>query len=65
MHDERDRRRVFIWLTDEGRARAAAHPRVLADEELASALARMRPDARVQLVEGLRALLAAGEEIPR
>src|SRR5262249_7259901 len=32
MHDERDRRRVFIWLTDEGRTRAAAHPRVLADE---------------------------------
>jgi DNA-binding MarR family transcriptional regulator len=65
MHDERDRRRVFIWLTEEGRARAAAYPRVLADEELANALAHMRPDARVQLVEGLRALLAAGEEIPR
>src|SRR5262245_11400202 len=32
MPDDRDRRRVFIWLTNEGRARAAAHPRVLADE---------------------------------
>lgn len=65
IHDERDRRRVFIWLTDAGRERALAHPRVLEDELLAQALARMRPQDRLHLVEGLRALLAAEEEIPR
>ncbi|HEV8194938.1 MAG TPA: MarR family transcriptional regulator [Ktedonobacterales bacterium] len=65
IHDERDRRRVFIWLTDAGRERALAHPRVLEDELLVQALARMRPQDRLHLVEGLRALLAAEEEIPR
>jgi DNA-binding MarR family transcriptional regulator len=65
MHDERDRRRVFIWLTDAGRERAMAHPRVLEDELLVQALAHMRPQDRVHLIEGLRALLAAEEEIPR
>ena len=65
MPDERDRRRVFIWLTDAGRTCATSHPRVLADEALIHALAHMRAEDRVKLVEGLRALLAAGEEIPR
>src|SRR5262249_48166899 len=58
MHDERDRRRIFLWLTEAGRVRAAAHPRVLEDEALAQALARMHPHDREKLVEGLRALLA-------
>lgn len=65
IHDERDRRRVFIWLTDAGRERAQAHPRVLEDALLVQALARMRPEDRLSLVKGLRALLAAEEEIPR
>jgi DNA-binding MarR family transcriptional regulator len=60
MHDERDRRRVFIWLTDVGRERASAHPRVLEDELLAQSLARMTPEERAALLTGLRALLAAG-----
>jgi DNA-binding MarR family transcriptional regulator len=64
LHDERDRRRVFVWLTEAGRARALAHPRVLEDELLAKALARMRRGDRVKLVEGLRALLKAEEEMP-
>ncbi len=63
MRDERDKRRVFIWLTDEGRARAVAHPQVLRDDLLARALARMAPDARAQLVQGLHALLHAAEEL--
>jgi DNA-binding MarR family transcriptional regulator len=62
MHDERDRRRVFIWVTEAGQARAAAHARVLEDEALARALARMRADDRIKLLEGLRALLQAEEE---
>lgn len=62
MDDERDRRRVFVWLTDEGRARTAAHPRVLGDEALLRALARMSAGERDHLLEGLRALVRAGEE---
>jgi DNA-binding MarR family transcriptional regulator len=64
MHDDRDRRRVFIWLTDDGRARVATHPRVLEDELLAQALARMSAEDRTALVTGMRALLAASELSP-
>jgi DNA-binding MarR family transcriptional regulator len=65
LHDERDRRRVFAWLTEAGRARALAHPRVLEDELLARAMARMRTEDRTKLIEGLCALLNADEETER
>jgi DNA-binding MarR family transcriptional regulator len=63
MHDERDRRRVFIWLTDSGRERAGEHPRVLEDELLLAALARMAPDDRQALINGMRALVAARKDL--
>jgi len=62
MRDDRDRRRVFVWLTDAGRASARAHPRVLADDALKRAVHAMRPTDRAALVQGLRALLEAGLE---
>jgi MarR family transcriptional regulator, organic hydroperoxide resistance regulator len=62
LRDDRDRRRVFVWLTAEGRQRVAAHPEVLENDLLARAIARMRPEDRTHLVEGLRALLDAGKE---
>jgi DNA-binding MarR family transcriptional regulator len=62
MRDDRDRRRVFVWLTDAGRSSARAHPRVLADGELTRAVHAMHPPDRAALVQGLRALLKAGEE---
>lgn len=65
VRDARDRRRVFIAPTDEGKARAAAHPRVLGDALLMQALARMAPRDRIHLVRGLRALLEAEQEVPR
>lgn len=61
--DQRDRRRVFVWLTDEGRKRVAAHPEVLGGTELREAIAMMRPPDRKALVEGLEALLQAGERV--
>ena len=61
MRDERDRRRVYVWLTDMGRQRAAAHSRVLADDELLAAVDRMAPTDRESLITGLRALLAAAD----
>jgi DNA-binding MarR family transcriptional regulator len=63
MHDDRDRRRVFIWLTDSGRERAGEHPRVLEDELLVAALARMAPDDRQALINGMRALVAARKDL--
>jgi DNA-binding MarR family transcriptional regulator len=59
IRDERDRRRVIVWLTSEGRRRATSHPEVLEGGPLASALARMTPADRATLVTGLRALLDA------
>jgi DNA-binding MarR family transcriptional regulator len=61
MRDERDRRRVYVWLTDLGRHRADTHARVLADDELLAAVGRMRPTDRESLINGLRALLAAAD----
>jgi DNA-binding MarR family transcriptional regulator len=62
LRDDRDHRRVFVWLTEAGRQRVAAHPEVLENDLLVRAVARMRPDDRTRLVEGLRALLDAGKE---
>jgi DNA-binding MarR family transcriptional regulator len=62
MRDERDRRRVYVWLTEHGRQRADAHARVLADDELLAAVARMTPHDRTSLINGLRALLAAADK---
>lgn len=61
LRDERDRRRVYVWLTDLGRQRADAHARVLADDELLAAVDRMEPTDRESLISGLRALLAAAD----
>jgi DNA-binding MarR family transcriptional regulator len=58
IRDERDRRRVFVWVTDEGQAAAAAAaPRVLEDDLLAQAVRKMTPGEREGLIVGLRALL--------
>ncbi|MDP4506490.1 MarR family winged helix-turn-helix transcriptional regulator [Nonomuraea sp. NBC_00507] len=63
IRDERDRRRVFVWVTEEGRAAAAAAaPRVLEDDLLAQAVRTMTPQERQGLVTGLRALLRDGED---
>src|SRR5215475_5237268 len=63
MRDDRDRRRVYVWLTDVGRKQArrhsAAHARVLAEDALLAAVRRMPPADRDALIHGLRALLAA------
>ncbi len=61
MRDERDRRRVYVWLTEHGRQRANSHARVLADDELLAAVRRMTATDRESLINGLRALLAAAD----
>src|SRR5205814_2926968 len=63
IRDERDQRRVFIWLSDSGLKLAVSQPRVLEDELLMKAVARMLPADRQKLVEGLRALLEIEKEV--
>lgn len=63
IRDGRDRRRVFVSLTESGRARAAAHPEVLACDELLRAVEQMTPADRRALITGMRALLAAAEQV--
>jgi len=65
MRDERDRRRVYVWLTEHGRQRASSHARVLADDELLAAVRRMAATDRESLINGLRALLAAADRKER
>lgn len=57
MRDERDARRVFVWLTAAGRRSAARFAEVLGDESLREAVAAMTASERTALVRGLRALL--------
>lgn len=61
IRDERDRRRVFIWVTDEGQAKVAAAGRVLEGDALLDAVGRMTQEERRHLVEGLRALVRAAD----
>ncbi len=46
VRDENDRRRMLVWLTDEGRARLAEEQEVLSLAALERAMARMKPPAR-------------------
>ena len=61
MRDENDRRRTLVWLTDNGRARLVADQEVLSAEALERALTKMKPQYRVMLLEGTRALIQAAE----
>jgi DNA-binding MarR family transcriptional regulator len=63
LRDGRDRRRVFVSLPDAGRVRAAAHPEVLACDGLMRAVEQMTATDRGALITGLRALLAAAEQV--
>jgi DNA-binding MarR family transcriptional regulator len=59
MRDERDRRRVLVWVTPSARLALADNRQVLAPALLAPAVARMSPAERKALVSGMRALIAA------
>jgi len=59
LRDDADRRRMLVWLTDEGRARLVAEQEVLSTGALERAFALMTPDERSHLLEGTRALLRA------
>jgi DNA-binding MarR family transcriptional regulator len=59
MRDERDRRRVLVWLTPAGIAMLEDDRRVLAPDLLERAVKRMPPAERAALISGMQALVAA------
>ena len=63
IRDDRDRRKVFLWLTDQGRQVVSETVTVLEEEKLGLALGRMTPEERKNLITGLRALLRADQEV--
>ncbi len=58
MPDERDRRRVLVWLTPAGREMLHAAQEVLSPELLARGLRQLSPQRRRTLIEAVQALLA-------
>ena len=61
MRDERDRRRVLVWLTANGLATIAEQRQVLSLDLLDKAVRRMSPAARQALVVGMQALIGAAD----
>jgi len=61
MRDPRDKRRVLVWLTDEGQDRLSHDRQVLSLELLERAMALLDPAERAALLTGTRALLRAAE----
>ena len=59
MRDERDHRRVFVWLTEEGRRRLAAAPDRRGGDPFVAAVAALDLRTRRQIVNGLSKLLEA------
>jgi DNA-binding MarR family transcriptional regulator len=59
MRDQRDHRRVFVWLTDEGRRRIADLPDRRGQDPFVAAVAALDVRTRRQIVHGLTKLLAA------
>ena len=61
VRDESDRRRTLVWLTDQGRARMIEDQEVLGVDGLERAFAKMKPQQRLMLLEGTRALIQAAD----
>jgi len=63
MRDQRDRRRVLVWLTEDAVALLDRDRDVLSRELLARAMARMTPAERRALLQGMSALIRADGEV--
>ena len=59
MRDERDQRRVFVWLTEAGRRRLAGLPDRRGPDPFVAAVAAVDVKTRRQIVRGLSKLLEA------
>jgi DNA-binding MarR family transcriptional regulator len=65
MRDERDRRRVLVWLTPGGQATLAREQRVLDESLVGLAVEKMSPRDRSRLLAGMRALAEAAHSLRR
>jgi DNA-binding MarR family transcriptional regulator len=63
IRDERDERRVLVWLTDAGRDVVSRIGQVLAPDLIAQTMANLSPEDRAIVVRGLE-LLASAEDAP-
>lgn len=63
MRDQRDQRRVFVWLTKEGRRRLAGLPDRRGPDPFVAAVAALDVRTRRQIVNGLSKLLEAAGAI--
>ncbi|HYA00331.1 MAG TPA: MarR family winged helix-turn-helix transcriptional regulator [Candidatus Binatia bacterium] len=62
MRDQRDQRRVFVWLTPAGREQIEALAGRRLDEPFVRAVAALAPETRASIIDGLAALLRAADE---
>jgi DNA-binding MarR family transcriptional regulator len=58
IRDERDERRVLVWLTEPGRDVVARIGQVLAPDLLAQTMAALSPDERAIVVRGIELLVS-------
>jgi DNA-binding MarR family transcriptional regulator len=65
MRDERDQRRVLVWLTRKGLETLAREQRVLDEALVCAAMQRMKARERAHLLGGLRALARAAQGLPK
>jgi DNA-binding MarR family transcriptional regulator len=61
MRDDRDQRRVFVWLTADGRRRVATLADSVIDDPFVGAVSALPAKTRRQIIDGLKALLKAAE----
>jgi len=59
IRDERDERRVLVWLTDAGRAVVSRVGQVLAPDLIAQVMATLSPEERAVVVRGVELLATA------
>ena len=64
IRDERDERRVLVWLTDAGRDVVSRVGQVLAPDLLAQVMATLSPEERATVVRGLELLASADPSNP-
>ncbi len=64
IRDERDERRVLVWLTDSGRSVVARVGQVLAPDLIAQVMATLSPEERATVVRGFELLASADIDKP-
>ena len=64
IRDERDERRVLVWLTDAGRAVVSRVGQVLAPDLIAEALATLSAEDRAAVVRGFELLASTSHSSP-